>query len=53
MMFTLGHGFAEDPVLPWVGSALAEPAGGDLRARRVEQGLRDYLGGVLHYVDGG
>jgi len=26
MMFTLGHGFADDPLLPWVRAALRDPS---------------------------
>lgn len=49
LMFTKGHGFATDPLLPWVRSALQNVPGDDeaSRARRLELGYYAYRKHVL------
>jgi hypothetical protein len=38
MMFTIGHGFAEDPLYPWVRATLHDPSLGSPAARVAELG---------------
>lgn len=52
MMFMLGHGFAEDPLYPWVIVTLGDAPGEDMgaRSRRLNEGFQGYLEQVLSQV---
>jgi hypothetical protein len=51
MMFTLGHGFTEDPVLPWVKAALADGADPDARVHGLEQAFGAHVDRALHHAE--
>lgn len=53
MMFTMGHGFAEDPLLPWVSATLRDPAIKDpaRRVARLERRTQIYLDRAVDYLD--
>ncbi len=53
ILFTLGHGFAADPLLPWIEAALADPAPDSLRGDRLERGLRAHLDRLLDWIERG
>lgn len=52
LMFAFGHGFAEDPLFPWVSRTLKDPNIPDpeKRAQRLEAKAITYLDGVLNYM---
>lgn len=51
LMFALGHGFAQDPLFPWISRTLQDPRviGPDQRAERIEAKAVAYLDQVLTY----
>jgi hypothetical protein len=53
LMFALGHGSAEDPLYPWIGSTLAKSAveDPDIRAERLFSKSQTYLKHVLSGLD--
>jgi len=53
LMFALGHGFADDPLFPWIGKTLADPLVVDpeKKAERIEKKAITYLNSVLAYHD--
>ena len=53
MMFTMGHGFAEDPLLPWISSTLRDPALKDpeWRVARLEKRTQIYLDRAVAHLD--
>lgn len=51
LMFALGHGFADDPLFPWIRTTLADTArDGEQRARRLERRAVTYLDHVLAHL---
>ncbi len=54
MMFGIGWGFADDPLWPWIGATLADPAikTPERRAERLQKRTRIYLERALRYLDG-
>jgi hypothetical protein len=54
MAFAMGHGFAEDPLYPWVGSTLRNPtiSTAERRVDRLERRLSIYLDRALAYFEG-
>ncbi|AUX44231.1 uncharacterized protein SOCE26_056950 [Sorangium cellulosum] len=55
MMFAMGHGAAEDPLLPWVSTTLRDPAIKDpeQRAARLERRTQIYLDKAVEHLDRG
>lgn len=53
LMFTKGHGFAEDPILPWAKAALGEEVGQDhwARVKRLERDFFAYREQVFAPID--
>jgi hypothetical protein len=52
LMFALGHGFATDPLFPWVSGTLHNPAivDPDKRVERLYSKMMTYLDHVLTYL---
>jgi hypothetical protein len=52
-MFAMGHGFASDPLFPWVRATLNDPLILDpaQRVRRLVSKMKTYLDAVLKYLD--
>ena len=52
-MFAMGHGFATDPLFPWVRATLTDPLLHDpaQRVRRLVLKMKTYLEAVLKYLD--
>jgi hypothetical protein len=53
LMFALGHGFADDPLFPWISKSLTDPRITDPgeRAMRLEAKALTYLSHVLKYLE--
>lgn len=53
MMFAMGHGFAEDPLLPWITTTLTDPphAEAEKRVARLERRTQIYLDKAIEYLD--
>jgi hypothetical protein len=53
MMFAMGHGAAEDPLLPWISTTLRDPAIKDpeRRVARLEKRTQIYLDRAVEYLD--
>lgn len=53
LMFALGHGFADDPLFPWVKTTMGDEKIGDpnQRAERLEKRMRTYLDQVIKYLE--
>ena len=53
MMFTMGHGFAEDPLLPWISATLRDPAikDSERRVARLERRTQIYLDRAVDHLD--
>jgi hypothetical protein len=54
LLFAAGHGFAEDPIHPWIQVALAEGPERDpvTRVERLRVRARIYLDHVITYLEG-
>lgn len=54
MSFAIGHGFAEDPLYPWVQATLCDPTITDpeRRVARLRTRVEIYLDRALKYIDG-
>jgi hypothetical protein len=54
LMFAMGHGFAEDPLYPWVQATLRDPAikGPERRVARLQRRVEIYLDRALKHLDG-
>lgn len=54
LMFAMGHGFADDPLYPWVQATLRDPAikGPERRAARLRRRVGIYLDRAIGYFDG-
>ena len=53
MMYAMGHGVTDDPLVPWVGRTLTNdsPPDPEARIKRLEGKARAYLGRVVDYFD--
>jgi hypothetical protein len=53
LVFALGHGFAGDPLFPWVSKTLQDEAVADAdeRAERLERKMKIYLNEALKYLE--
>jgi hypothetical protein len=53
LIFAIGHGFAEDPLFPWISATLKDEnvLDANKRADRLEQKMRTYLSKALNYLE--
>ena len=53
MVFALGHGFAADPILPWINTTLTDPTikNADELVARLERRTQIYLNDIITHID--